>query len=181
MFVGDFNAEESEPCLSQFLYEYNAKNIVKERTCFKNALNPSCIDLFITNSSLSFQNTIAVTNGLSDFHKMVITVTKMSFKKFSPIERHYRDYKYFDRTKFKNNLNEKLSEGISNYKSFETTFIEVLNKHAPLKKEFLELIMFHTLQKPWGKRLSVGLNLRQYISKVKLKPTSNYTKSMKLF
>ena len=137
MLVGDFNAEESEPCLSQFLYEYNAKNIVKENTCFKNALNPSCIDLFITNSPLSFQNTTTVTNGLSDFHKMVITVMKMSFKKHSPIERHYRDYKYFDRTKFKNNLNEKLSEGISNYESFETTFIEVLNKHAPLRKKLL--------------------------------------------
>ena len=111
MLVGDFNAEESEPCLSQFLYEYNAKNIVKENTCFKNALNPSCIDLFITNSPLSFQNTIAVSNGLSDFHKMVITVMKMPFKKHSPIERHYKDYKYFDRTKCKNNLNEKLSEG----------------------------------------------------------------------
>ena len=48
MLVGDFNAEESEPCLSQFLYECNVKNIVKENTCFKNALNPSCIDLFIT-------------------------------------------------------------------------------------------------------------------------------------
>ena len=100
-------------------------------------MNPSCIDLFITNSPLSFQNTIAVSNGLSDFHKMVITVMKMSFKKHSPIERHYRDYKYFDRSKFKNNLNEKLSEGISNYESFETTFIEVLNKHAPLKKKLL--------------------------------------------
>ena len=134
MIVGDFNANESEPCLSQFLYEYNAKNIVKESTCFKNVLNPSCIDLFITNSPLSFQNTV-ISNGLSDFHKMVITVMKMSFKKHSPIERHYRDYKNFDRTKFKNNLNEKLSEGISNYESFETTFIEVLNKHAPLRKK----------------------------------------------
>ena len=103
---------------------------------FKNVLNPSCIDLFITNSPLSFQNTV-ISNGLSDFHKMVITVMKMSFKKHSPIERHYRDYKYFDRTKFKNNLNEKLSEGISNYESFETTFIEVLNKHAPLRKKLL--------------------------------------------
>ena len=35
MLVGDFNTEESEPCLSQFLYEYKAKNIVKENTCFK--------------------------------------------------------------------------------------------------------------------------------------------------
>ena len=88
MLVGDFNMEESEPCLLQFLYEYNAKNIVKENTCFKNALNPSRIDLFITNSPLSFQNTIAVFNGLSNFHKIVITVMKMSFRKHSPIERH---------------------------------------------------------------------------------------------
>ena len=135
MLVGNFNAQESEPCLSQFLYEYNAKNTIKESSCFKNVLNPSCIYLFITNSPLSFQSTIAVINGLSDFHKMVTTVMKMSFKKHSSIERHYRDYKYFDRTKFKNNLNEKLSEGISNYESFETTFTEVLKKHAPLKKK----------------------------------------------
>ena len=49
MLVGDFNVEDSEPCLSQFLYEYNVKNIVEENTCFKNALSPSCINLFITN------------------------------------------------------------------------------------------------------------------------------------
>ena len=83
------------------------------------------IDLFITNCPLSFQNAIAVSNRLSDFHKMVITFVKMSFKKHSHIERHYRDYKYFD------HLNEKLSEGISNYKLFETTFIEVWSKHVP--------------------------------------------------
>ena len=60
---------------------------------------------------------------------------KISFKKHSPIKRHYRDYKYFDWTKFENNLNKKLSEGISNNESFETTVIEVLNKHAPLKRK----------------------------------------------
>ena len=89
---------------------------------------------------------------------------KMSFKKYSPIERHYKDYKYFDKTRFKNNLNEKLSEGISNFVSFETTFIEVLNKHVPLRKKFLELIMSHTLQNTCGKQLCVGLNFRQSIS-----------------
>ena len=83
MLVVDFSAEGSERWLSQFLYEYNAKNIVKENTFFKNALNPGCIDLFITNISLSFQNTVAVSNGLLDFHKMVITVMKMSFNLMS--------------------------------------------------------------------------------------------------
>ena len=172
MLVGDFNAEESEPCLSQFLYEYNAKNIVKESTCFKNVLNPSCIDLFITNSPLSFQNTV-ISNGLSDFHKMVITVMKMSFKKHSPIERHYRDYKNFDRTKFKNNLNEKLSEGISNYESFETTFIEVLNKHAPLKKKLLRAnhaqYITKTLRKVIMRRSQLETNYLQSKTQTDLK------------
>ena len=68
---------------------------------------------------------------------MVITVMKMSFKKHSPIERHNREYKYFDQTKFKNNLNEKLNKDIFNYESFETDFIEVLNKYASLRKKFL--------------------------------------------
>ena len=54
MLAGDFNGEESELCLSQFLYEYNANNIVKENACFKNTLNPSCIDLFVKNRPLSF-------------------------------------------------------------------------------------------------------------------------------
>ena len=54
MLVGDFSGKESELCLSQFLYECNATNIVKENTCFKNALNPSCIDLFITNCPMDF-------------------------------------------------------------------------------------------------------------------------------
>ena len=79
-------------------------------------MNPACVDLSITNSSLSFQNAISVFNGLSDFSKMVITVTKISFKKQS-----YRKTLCFDRTKFKNELNEKLNEGISNYEPFETT------------------------------------------------------------
>ena len=143
MLVGDFNSEESEPCSSQFLYECNAKNIVEE-----NALNPSC--------PLSFQNRLVVSNGLSDFHKMLITVMKMSFKKHSPIERHYRDYKYFDRSKFKNNLNEELSEGISNYESFQTTFTEVLNKRAPLRKKFFRanhaLYITKTLRKAIKRR-----------------------------
>ena len=86
MLVGDFNSGEYQPCLSQFLYEYNAKSIVKENTCFKNALNPSCITFFITNSPLSFQNTKAVSNRVM---KIKSTMIKMSFKKHSPIERHY--------------------------------------------------------------------------------------------
>ena len=178
MLVGDFNVEESEPCPSQSLYEYNAKNIVKKITCFKNILNPGCIDLFPTNNPLSFQNTIAVTNGLSDSHKMVITVIKMSFEKHSPIERHYRDYKYFDRTKFQNNLKGKLSKGISNYESFETTFIEVLNKHGPLKKKLLRanraLYMTKTLRKAIMHKSQLETKYRKSKTQTNLKLCKKY-------
>ena len=80
----DFNAEETESCLSSFLYQYDAKNIVKEKTCFKNLANPNCIDLFITNSPKSFQNTSVLATGLSDFHKMAITILKSNFIKVQP-------------------------------------------------------------------------------------------------
>ena len=41
LLIGDFNAEDSEPCLSRFLYENNSKNLVKDKTCFKSLENPT--------------------------------------------------------------------------------------------------------------------------------------------
>ena len=31
LLAGNFNIEEDENCLNEFLYEYNAKNLVKEK------------------------------------------------------------------------------------------------------------------------------------------------------
>ena len=100
---GDFNAEDTEPYLSQFRFEYDAKNIVSEKTGFKSKGNPSCIKLFITNSPNSFQNT-PTTTGLSDFHKMVITVSKSTFTKRKPNVITYRDFKLFNEKQFNSDL-----------------------------------------------------------------------------
>ena len=82
--VGDFNTQEDSEILEDFLEDYHAKNLVKDPTCFKNPENPSCIDLFITNSSRSFQKTTTVSTGLSDFHKMAVTVLKTTFPRAKP-------------------------------------------------------------------------------------------------
>ena len=37
--------------ISDFMSTYNLKNLVKQKTCFKNTENPSCIDLILTNST----------------------------------------------------------------------------------------------------------------------------------
>ena len=47
--AGDFNMEDTEPVLSEFLTNYVCENLVKDKTCFKNPEYPRCIDLFITN------------------------------------------------------------------------------------------------------------------------------------
>ena len=70
----DFNVQESECVLDSFLYQHDLTSLVKVGTCYKNQRNSSCIDLYLTNSLLSFQNTSSVFAGLSDFHKLVLMV-----------------------------------------------------------------------------------------------------------
>ena len=61
LLAGDFNVKEEDDLLDEFMNTYHSKNLVKEPTCFMSKDNPSCIDLFITNSYQSFQKTTTVT------------------------------------------------------------------------------------------------------------------------
>ena len=108
LLAGDFNTEEEHEALKSFLFERNAKNLVKEKTCFKSITNPSCIDLFVTNSPQSFQGTTTMAVGLSDFHKMAVTVLKTTFPKAPPKVITYRDYKNFILDDFRKELREKI-------------------------------------------------------------------------
>ena len=78
LLVGDFKIEITEHYIDSFLYEHELSNLVKEKTCFKNMQNPSCIDLLLTNNSRAFQQTTAVCSGLSECHKLALTVLKTS-------------------------------------------------------------------------------------------------------
>ena len=71
---------------------------------FKNPNNPSCIDLILTNCSRSFQNSGVIETGLSDFHKLVVTVMKTTFKKSKPKIITYRSYKSFSNDRFREAL-----------------------------------------------------------------------------
>ena len=140
ILVRGFNAEDSETCLSNFLFEINAKNIVNNYTCYKSVENANCTDLAITITPLSFQNTVAITTYLSDFHEMVITILKTAFAKLVPKRVIYRDYKNFNRDKFKGKLEEKINENsnlFGKYDFFQKTFLLVLNKYAQIKTNIL--------------------------------------------
>ena len=96
LLAGDFNIEETDPVMSEFLFKNDSKNLVQQKTCFKSTNNPSCIDLFVTNSPRSFQKTITFSSGLSDFHKMIWTVLKSIFPKVRPKQIVHRKFKNFD-------------------------------------------------------------------------------------
>ena len=82
LLVGDFNSEDHETEITNFPNNCEAKNIVKQKTCFKSISKPSCIDLFITNSASC---------GLSDHHNFVVTVLKNTFGKQKSNIKYYRD------------------------------------------------------------------------------------------
>ena len=107
--LGDFNADMQDVNLNDFCSLYNFKNLSKEPTCYKNPLNPSCIDLIITNRPNSFQDTNVIETGLSDFHKLTISVMKMFFKKHHPKIISYRDYKKYSPAVFRIELQEALT------------------------------------------------------------------------
>ena len=138
LLAGDFNMDSEEEVLEEFLFEQDLKNLVKEPTCFKNVDNPSCIDVFLTNTPHSFQHTTTVETGLSDFHKMAISVLKTTYPKAQPKIIYYRDYKHFDLPKFRAELRDELKKSEDhNYFHFEVTFLRVLEKYAPMKQKVL--------------------------------------------
>ena len=87
----------------------NLKNLINEPTCFKNMDNPSCIDLALTNKSRSFQKSSVIETGLSDFHRLTMTIMNTNFQKQTSKILSYRNYKNFENECFKNELLHKLN------------------------------------------------------------------------
>ena len=84
VILGDLNAEADDLHLITFCETYKFKHLVKVPTCFKNPINPTCIDIILTNRVHQFQNTRVIETGLSDHHKLTVTVLKSEFPKAVP-------------------------------------------------------------------------------------------------
>ena len=123
ILMGDYNAEITE-------------NMEKKPTCFKTPAKPTCIDLIINKPGM-FQNVKTYETGLSDFHKSVVSIRKLSYKKRPPRMIKYRDYTNFSNEHFKNSLYEKLTNTELDY-AFEETVLNLLSSQAPFKKRIVK-------------------------------------------
>ena len=75
--------------------------------------------------------------GISDHHKLILTVVKSGNFKGRPREKNYRSYRSFNIETFKKTLRDKLSRlEIYSYREFEKAFLTILKKQAPLKLNF---------------------------------------------
>ena len=125
--------------------------------------DPSCTDFTLTNSPRNFQNSNVFEKVLSDFHKFTTTVLKQYFLKPKPKVVNYKDYRKFRNVEFRAELDNEISEfDISNmeYQHFVNIFIEILNKHAPMKQKYLRANQGRFMTKDLHKTIMKRTRLR---------------------
>ena len=182
ILMGDFNTEEQDADISNFLETYNLKNFMKKPTCFKSD-RPRSIDLILTNRVSSFQNTDAIETGLSDFHCMIVTVLKGGFVKRGPKLINYRDYRNFRIDNFRNDVCIELSKHIPvdsmSYDTFDTVVKQVLNEHAPIKKKYVRANDGPFVTKAFRKAVMLRTKLRNKYNKERTKETERAFKKQR--
>ena len=98
--MGNFNAEITNPHMSEFCALYNFTNLIKEPTCYKKVEKPTSINHILTNHAICFQLSGVYETCLSDFHKLTFTVLKMFYQKQKPRIIKYRHYKNLNNIAF---------------------------------------------------------------------------------
>ena len=115
------------------------KNLMTEPTCYKNAHNPSLIDLLLTNKpKVSTVQCVLKLAYLTSIR--TVCVLSVHFMNLCPTKIKYKNYKNFNLNSFKSELKtslEIIEETEMTYDSFKETFINLLNKHAPMKEKFI--------------------------------------------
>ena len=101
LILGYLSSDLKDNCLNNFCNVNNLKSLNKKSTCFINSNKISCIDLFFTNCPIYFQNISTIETGISNFHKLVVTVLKMFYKKQKPKIIQYRICKTFNEQLFR--------------------------------------------------------------------------------
>ena len=145
--------------LKDFCNLYLLKNLIKKPTCFKNPENPKTIDLILTNRPRSFCNSDTLETGLSDFHKLTVTVLNVFQKTITKRNQLSKLQKFSFRT---NLINEISSNGI--LEGDLTGFLDAcktsLDYQAPHKKKYTRANQASFLTKEINKEIMTRSRLR---------------------
>ena len=81
--MGDFNLTIANKNLEELLSLFNIKSPISSPTCFQ-SMNPTCIDLILTNQEDLFSNSNTCEVGISDHHHLVSTMLNKKSQKEAP-------------------------------------------------------------------------------------------------
>ena len=184
--MGDFNIDIRETSpeshkLDEFCSLFSLTNIIKSDTCFTK-FHSSTIDLFLTNKPNLFKKTNAIETGLSDHHKLICTFFKSCFGRFQPKIVYYRNYQKFNEADFLNDVKNsgfslKTDDPNENYDFLTNTFINIVNKYAPLKKKFIRGNQAPFMTRNLGKKFIPEVDLEIYFVKTLQKKMKNCIKN----
>ena len=110
---------------------------------------------------------MVVETGLSDFHKMTVTVMRKHFKKKDPIKITYQDERKFDAIKFRKFIKTQLSNR-NNLKieDLQSILVNTYTQAAPFKTKILRgnnaRFMNQTLSKAFSKRAQLKNKKQKY-------------------
>ena len=103
------------------------------------------VDLIVTNEPKRFKRSVCVDTGLSDFHSLVCTATKLQIPKLKLNKFKYRSYKTFDSESFMHDLpvipfhvTEVFDDVDDSYWAWNELTMQVVNEHAPIKTKTIK-------------------------------------------
>ena len=143
LIIGDLNINfdklkmgDTDSHMSDLCDTFSLSNLVNGVTCVK-LQNGTSIDVMLTNRPKSFHNTSLIETGLSDCHKMIVSVFRAFFKRLPAKVIEYRNYKIFHQNEFLRYLDQELIKSNSYNDEqycdiFTSIFRRVLDQHAPL-------------------------------------------------
>ena len=101
---------DSSNHLSDLNDTFSLTNLVTDSTCFKSN-KCTLIDLMLTNKPKSFYKSHSFVTGLSDCHKLIVSILRTSFQKPPPKFVIYRNKKNFHESNFFRDLDSRLIQG----------------------------------------------------------------------
>ena len=137
MLIGDFNLTINNKRIQNVMTTFDLECLIKKPTCFQSS-NPTCVDLILTSKKEFVKNTDVIEVGISNNHSLTVTVLKSLLLKGNAKTKLYRDCDSFIIDHFKEDLDNNLkNNSITEYSHFQNVFLEILHKHAPIKKNIL--------------------------------------------
>ena len=132
--------------ISEFCDVFDLENLIRGNTCVTVG-HASSIDVILTNKKRSFKNSGTVATGVSDFHKMVLTIMRACHERLKPNKIRYHSYKNFNELNFLRDLENTpfhlcndLNDKNLAYEQFKNMLKLMVDKYAPIKSAHMHYL-----------------------------------------